>query len=58
MVARDNSGLTTSGDLWSFKTGDGKLDFTGPVFYGDVLLVSNESLNSGSTQHTGTLSED
>ncbi len=58
IVAKDPGGAATSGDTWQFTTADGKLDFSGPVYYGDILLVSNESINSGSTQHTGTLSEE
>ncbi|HAA85710.1 MAG TPA: hypothetical protein DCE14_05070, partial [Kosmotogaceae bacterium] len=58
VVAKDPDGATTSSDTWHFTTNDGKLDFSGPVYYGDILLVSNESLNSGSTEHTGTLSEE
>jgi predicted RNA-binding protein with TRAM domain len=58
VVARDPDGASTSSNTWQFTTANGNLDFSGPVYYGDMLLVSNESLNSGSTQHTGTLSED
>lgn len=51
---------STVGSIWSFvvQTGaTGGVDFTGPVYTGDTLLVSNESSNGGSTSNTGSLVE-
>jgi hypothetical protein len=50
---------STTGPVWSFVvqsgTGDG-IDFTGPTYTGDTLLVSNESVNGNTSAYTGSLS--
>ncbi|MGC9322251.1 MAG: InlB B-repeat-containing protein, partial [Kosmotogaceae bacterium] len=62
VVAKDSKGATSESPLWSFITrnsvpADG-VDKVGPVYTGDVLLVSNESESGTSRAFTGTLSED
>ncbi|MBP6961297.1 MAG: caspase family protein [Thermotogae bacterium] len=58
IVAKNDYGNTT-GAIWTFSTqssgGDG-IDFTGPTYTGNTLLVSNESTNGNSTSYTGSLS--
>ncbi len=64
IVAIDAKGATTQGDVWKFRTvaaeippEDG-IDMNGPVYTGNVLLVSNESESANTTEYTGTLSSD
>jgi len=56
--AQDNDGAYSNIISWSFdyslSTSD--VDFTGPDYTGNYLLVSNESVNGISTQYSGTLS--
>jgi len=62
IVAKDSKGATSESSVWSFSTKnslptDG-VDKVGPVYSGEVLLVSNESDSGTSRAFTGTLSED
>ncbi len=61
VVARDTKEATAESSLWSFITRDSVpadgVDKVGPVYTGDVLLVSNESESGTSRAFTGTLSE-
>ncbi|WP_181419020.1 fibronectin type III domain-containing protein, partial [Mesotoga sp. TolDC] len=64
IVATDAKGATTQGDVWKFRTvaaeippEDG-IDMNGPVYTGNILLVSNESESANTTEYTGTLSSD
>jgi len=62
VVARDSKGATSESQIWNFTTrnsvpADG-VDKIGPIYTGDVLLVSNESESGTSRAFTGTLSED
>jgi len=64
IVATDAKGATTQGDVWKFRTvaaeippEDG-IDMNGPVYTGNVLLVSNESESANTSEYTGTLSSD
>ena len=58
-VVGTNDYGSTTGPVWSFIVqsggGDG-IDFTGPTYTGNTLLVSNESTNGNSTSYTGSLS--
>jgi hypothetical protein len=61
VVAKDTKGATSESQIWNFTTrnsvpADG-VDKVGPVYSGNVLLVSNESTNAYSYENTGSLSE-
>ena len=64
IVATDAKGATTQGDVWKFRTADAEIppedgiDMNGPVYTGNVLLISNESESANTTEYTGTLSSD
>ncbi|HRW93208.1 MAG TPA: hypothetical protein P5560_09705 [Thermotogota bacterium] len=54
-------GGSTTGPLWSFTTEGGggtseNPDFTGPTYDGEILVVSNESVNETSFANTGSIS--
>jgi len=59
-IVAKNSGGNTTGSIWNFTTAAASdpsgLDFTGPVYSGNTLLVSNESINGNVSENTGTLS--
>lgn len=56
--AQDNDGAYSNIISWSFEyiSSTGGVDFTGPDYTGNYLLVSNESIDGVSTQYSGTLS--
>ncbi len=58
-VVAVNAYGSTPGPVWSFTvqsgSGDG-VDFTGPTYTGNTLLVSNESVDGNTTAYSGSLS--
>ncbi|RLL88108.1 hypothetical protein Y696_12640 [Mesotoga sp. H07pep.5.4] len=62
IVAKDSKGATSESSVWSFSTknslpADG-VDKVGPVYLGNLLLISNENPDCYSYENTGSLSED
>jgi len=64
VVAVDSKNVSTAGDIWKFRTIEAEippedgLDMNGPVYRGNVLLVSNESENGAASDYTGTLNSE